>query len=786
MALASVLMMGAYPASGWLYLTLFAVGSAIYRGFLTGISREGLVAFVVIGAYGCWGLAVVLQRYRSMLGERFRMPGLEFDGPPVRTSFALGVLAVAMRSVAVFERPEAWADLPWLPWTLAGLCLLMLRFDPRRAWVHAAVGLTGLGFAEALSPAIQVRGWGLSAAMALAIGWSLAGRVMTRFEAQFRRRLGISEGSDASVIGEWSTVLTGLVGLAVLGLVILSSLWPLDGRLFGPFHPNGIGGWPDVMLALGLGGLYAILEGRKISADGRGIGLEVVGWLAVWWLGAAGSPLLGLTAIDRASYLPIATSAYLLGLVVLIDRITRRMAETVEDPSVEDRTALRKFTLWVGYGLGWATVYLSIFAEGGVALASLLMATAALGVLGLGWRRAGSAIQGGILWCLSLSVGLTWVDRKLGLTGLGSKPWLAGLGLVLGIFSLWTLAGRVRLRGTLKGGQPLDEDRIATALERVAIGAGGLAVALAWVDAPASAWLGSALLFAVSVFFAMVAWRKQADWPVYLAQGLLIASYFRARPGLDAPEWLDAVLLSMLAYLDLGLSELFGRWRLGHYARPTARFAMALPLVPIVQTWWGGRGDGADLFVLFATASFYALASGRLRSKFPAYASAVLVNAFMWVAWHRIGWRVVDHPQFFLIPVGFSSILFAEVNRRELRRSVVNGARNLGLVTVYASLAAPIWQAQSFGAWLALLILSMLGIFAGIGLRVQSFLWLGLAGFVADLVYQVGQIGMKHVVARWAVMLTLGVVLFLFVALNEKKKIVATMRAYYDEARGWE
>jgi hypothetical protein len=28
--------------------------------------------------------------------------------------------------------------------------------------------------------------------------------------------------------------------------------------------------------------------------------------------------------------------------------------------------------------------------------------------------------------------------------------------------------------------------------------------------------------------------------------------------------------------------------------------------------------------------------------------------------------------------------------------------------------------------------------------------------------------------------------LILFVALNEKKRIVATMRAYYDEARSWE
>jgi hypothetical protein len=45
---------------------------------------------------------------------------------------------------------------------------------------------------------------------------------------------------------------------------------------------------------------------------------------------------------------------------------------------------------------------------------------------------------------------------------------------------------------------------------------------------------------------------------------------------------------------------------------------------------------------------------------------------------------------------------------------------------------------------------------------------------------------MEHALARWGVMLSLGVALILFVALNEKRRIVETMRKYYDEARTWE
>jgi hypothetical protein len=69
---------------------------------------------------------------------------------------------------------------------------------------------------------------------------------------------------------------------------------------------------------------------------------------------------------------------------------------------------------------------------------------------------------------------------------------------------------------------------------------------------------------------------------------------------------------------------------------------------------------------------------------------------------------------------------------------------------------------------------------------VQSFLWLGLAGFCLDVIYQLGRVGMEHALAKWAIMLVLGLLLVLFVALNEKKRIVLAMRDYLDHVRDWE
>ena len=135
---------------------------------------------------------------------------------------------------------------------------------------------------------------------------------------------------------------------------------------------------------------------------------------------------------------------------------------------------------------------------------------------------------------------------------------------------------------------------------------------------------------------------------------------------------------------------------------------------------------------------------------------------------------------------GLSTILFAEVNRRELGRSNVNTIRTVGLTIIYLSLAVPIWQYESFGAWVTLLLGSLAGVFLGIGLRLQTFLWMGLTTFVLDVIYEMGRVSLDYAFAKWAIMLALGIALVMFVALNEKKRIVSTMRLYFDQARLWE
>jgi hypothetical protein len=280
--------------------------------------------------------------------------------------------------------------------------------------------------------------------------------------------------------------------------------------------------------------------------------------------------------------------------------------------------------------------------------------------------------------------------------------------------------------------------------------------------------------------------RWQSEGLVYLAQGLMVAAYIDFRLGFPLPMAGDAAILTLLGYLDLGIAEALERLQgPERYVRPTRYFSLALPLLPLLQLLWSGVREPVSLFYLLAAATFYGVACASLRWKSLGYAAAVFTNAALWVYWSRLGWLLADHPQFFLVPVGLSAILFAEVNR-ELGRSAVNAIRSVGLIVIYVSLAVPIWQFESFGAWLTLLLGSLLGVFVGIGLRLQTFLWLGLTTFVLDLVYEMGRVSLDYAFAKWAIMLALGIALVMFVALNEKKRILETLGDYYERVRQWE
>ena len=384
-------------------------------------------------------------------------------------SVALGVLAAALRvGVDRDVGRELWSALPWLAWALAAFCLLMLRFEPVRGWVHLAVGLTGLGFAATLAPWVQPAGWWLSASMALACFWWLAARGAERFEGAFRRTLGIVDGRDSEILDDWSHAAFGLASIALVVAVVV-----------GIFDSSSIapGRWFDGLLAIGLAAGYVGLAGRRFGRDAVWIGFEVVGLLLVWWLASADSPLPGRIGFDRNAYLPLATSVYALMLAWLgiwdVGRSTGGVVDPSEGVEPPRRVGLVEWTSGFVVALGMVSAYFSVLMGGWVAFGTLLLVSAASGLLAMGWNRVEAAIEGGVTWCLAWPVGQLLVARWSERFDSIGQTRVIALGFASALFSLWWAAGWVEAPSGAKGRgvEPSEGRRVALAMEWVAIGA---------------------------------------------------------------------------------------------------------------------------------------------------------------------------------------------------------------------------------------------------------------------------------------------------------------------------
>jgi hypothetical protein len=651
-----------------------------------------------------------------------------------------------------------------------------------------------------------------SACLVTVAGAGLAGaflaieRVLRPIEPALCDRAGVVDVGFSQALRGWAwSIFTLSAGLAVAVLVdqVAAALFGYGTSVFTISSAD----WWTMLGALGLLGAFVV--GAGTDPDGPApfevehlvIAFHWVIMSVVWWLGVASSPLAQGT-LAAGVYYPMATAIAALATAQLLWRFA--LSGGWNDPHWLPDLRSNRLTGLFSIQPSVLAILAVLCTKGetsAVTAVSSAFAALALGLVALraGWSTAAAA--GSLSWQLACATVGLLAALRLGRTGAGPKSIYAAAGLLAAAVVLWKLAGilrsdrssakrRVAVPSWSSDANPI---RLAVVLEWAVL-ASTLVAAVAVLIAgsqPARLWDweksgGVGLLMAAAALLVMLVPRWNREWLVYLAQSMILAAYVNFRMAYRWPIAADSAVLTLFGYLDLGLAELLDRQKHTIYARPVRFSSLILPVLPLAQLLWIGGTKEVVLFHLVAAATFYSAACGQMRWKSLGYAAGVLYNAALWVLWSIFGWQLTDHFQFFMVPVGFSTILFAESQRHELGRPTVNAIRSAGLLIIYASLAVPIWQFASFGAWLALLVASLIGIFLGIGLRLQTFLWLGLATFVLDVVYEMGRVSLDHAMAKWAIMLALGLCLVLFVALNEKKRIVATMRLYYDQTRLWE
>jgi hypothetical protein len=254
---------------------------------------------------------------------------------------------------------------------------------------------------------------------------------------------------------------------------------------------------------------------------------------------------------------------------------------------------------------------------------------------------------------------------------------------------------------------------------------------------------------------------------VYLAEVLLVLLFAHVR--LNVPEvftgqavryWSFIVML--LAFIGVGLAELFARRGLRVLSKPLMRTGVLLPLIPLIAFWAKPPGfvmDFADervpglgpmlgsleklpqhfdayaLLWLLAGLLYGLIALSR-RSFGWALLGALATNAGLWALLQHHEVPAAVHPQAWAIPLALIVLVTEHVNRHRLRADVAAGLRYLGISMIYIASAADLFIAGVGQSWwlpIVLAALCLAGVVAGVILRVRAFLYLGIGFLLLDI-----------------------------------------------------
>jgi hypothetical protein len=273
---------------------------------------------------------------------------------------------------------------------------------------------------------------------------------------------------------------------------------------------------------------------------------------------------------------------------------------------------------------------------------------------------------------------------------------------------------------------------------------------------------------------------------VYVAEALLALLFLHFRlsiPNLAPPpvggiRW--AFMLMLIAFAGIGLAEFFRRRNLEVLADPIHRTGLFLPLLPLIAFWLtpapGGVSRSFENYsLLWLTAGLlYGVLAMTRRSYRYVLATALAMNAALWALYAHEGIGVVVHPQVWLVPLALIVLVSEYFHRDRLTPDLATGLRYGGLAMLYISSMADVFVAgpnESAPLLLVLAVLSVVGVFAGILLRVRAYLFLG-SGFLTLVVFRMiwhAAVEREQTWVWWVCGIVLGVLVLMLFAVLERR-----------------
>ncbi|MBV6621342.1 MAG: DUF2157 domain-containing protein [Rivularia sp. (in: Bacteria)] len=271
-----------------------------------------------------------------------------------------------------------------------------------------------------------------------------------------------------------------------------------------------------------------------------------------------------------------------------------------------------------------------------------------------------------------------------------------------------------------------------------------------------------------------------ADIWVYI--GLIQIACFRY---FIPPASIVSVFLQQIRPWIAGVSGIVGyvlyilpweRW--GWYKKPWRVTAYILPLFYL----WETRIQIYSISLLLV-AGYYVFIAKIVRQIRFTYISLALVN---WVLWRWFIDLNSTSALWYISSIGLSLLYIAQFDlqlKLPQNKAYRHGLRILGSGIIYGY-AAIFYQ----NTVLIPGILSLIGIFTGLGFRIRAFLYMGTASFLITAVYHLVIFTFDYPFLKWVVGLLVGITL-IFIAANfesRRQQLYSLLRNINNELKEWE
>jgi len=268
--------------------------------------------------------------------------------------------------------------------------------------------------------------------------------------------------------------------------------------------------------------------------------------------------------------------------------------------------------------------------------------------------------------------------------------------------------------------------------------------------------------------------------------------------GLLAPYY--ALIVMAIAFLGVGLSELFQRRGLRVLAEPLQRTGLFLPILPLIVFWLRtpdvallAQQQAPELgqvltamqqpstrydhfaWLWFGAAALYGFVALTRQSFRFALIAALTANFGLWALFYHRGWTFIGSPQLWLIPLALILLVAEHLNRDRLAAAQAAALRYLALGLIYLSSTADMFLTGLSASWwpaLLLMALAVAGMLIGMLLRVRAYLYLG-AGFLFLTVFAMiwnAAVDQHRVWVWWASGICLGALILVVFAVFEKRR----------------